>query len=76
MKSERWWACYSFGQHVVHVESEAEGLATNLRGFQLNHPVDYVPLAVFGSESEAREFLRGVQSLRNQREPSGGERWN
>ena len=73
---ERWWACYSFRQHAVHLETEAEGLATNLRAFQLNRPVDFVPLAVFDSHEAARAFLREVQGIRNQREQPGGSTWN
>ena len=72
----RWWACYSFRQHAVHVESEAEGLETNLRAFRLNRPVDFVPLAVFDDREAASEFLRSVQALRNQRQQAGGGTWN
>ena len=73
---ERWWACYSFRQHAVHLEAEADGLATNLRAFQLNRPVDFVPLAIFEDREAAQSFLRSVQSMRNQREQPGGGRWN
>ena len=73
---ERWWACYSFRQNSVNLETEAEALATNLRAFQLNSPVEFVPLAVFTDEGSARDFLRAVQAMRNQREQPGGGQWN
>jgi hypothetical protein len=75
-RSERWWACYSFRQHAVHLETEAEGLATNLRAFQLNRPVDFVPLSVFDTHEAARAFLRTMQEIRNQRGEPGGGKWN
>ena len=75
-KRERWWACYSFRQHAVHLETEADGLANNLRAFQLNRPVDFVPLAVFEDREAAQSFLRSVQSLRSQGGQPGGEQWN
>ena len=75
-RPERWWVCYSFRQHAVHLEKEAEGLATNLRAFQLNRPVDYVPLAVFDDREAARVFVRAVQGIRNQHEQPGGGKWN
>ena len=72
----RWWACYSFRQQAVHVESEAESLATNLRAFKNDRAVDFVPLAAFSTEVEAREFLRGIQAMRDQRQKTGGGAWN
>jgi hypothetical protein len=51
-------------------------LAINLRAFQLNQPVDFVPLAVFDDREAAQSFIRSVQAMRNQREQSGGGQWN
>ena len=74
----RWWASYSFEQRAVHLEEEHEALAKNLRSFQLNRAVSFVPLAVFDTEKEARSFLSAVQSIRNGREDNGegGAPWN
>ena len=75
-RHERWWACYSFRQHAVHVETEAEGLANNLHAFQSSRPVDFVPLAVFDDQKAAHEFLRKVEAMRNRREQPGGVQWS
>ncbi len=67
MSAERCWLCWSFDQACPHIESEAEGLRTNLRAFVANRPVSYVPIAVFADHEAARAFadtLRGEFSKR------------
>ena len=56
MRAERHWLCWSFQQAMPHIESEAEGVRKNLRAFQANRPVDFVPIAVFHSHDEAMAF--------------------
>jgi len=75
-RGNRWWACYSFKQQAVHVECEGDALAKNLRAFEDDIFVDFVPLAVFTDEDVARVFLSGVQAIRNQRQQPGGGKWN
>ncbi|MBI1177846.1 hypothetical protein GC207_10465 [bacterium] len=70
---ERWWASWSPLQHCVHLEREHEALETNLRAFALNRVVEYVPLAIFDSEEEARAFLSAVQEIRDRRSREGDQ---
>ncbi|TXH17576.1 MAG: hypothetical protein E6R03_03630 [Hyphomicrobiaceae bacterium] len=65
----RWWLCWSFRQACPHIETEAEGLRTNLEAFADNRAVDYVPIGVFQSLEEAgatADRLRAVMQERNE----------
>lgn len=77
---ERWWLCWSSRQACLHIESEAEGLQTNIRAFQENRPVDYVPIAVFDNMEAASNFagrLRGMMCQRHDQRVRVEEgRWN
>jgi hypothetical protein len=59
----RVWLCWSFSQCAPHIESEADGLRSNIRAFLENRAVDYVPIAVFDSDEEAHNFLKAKRSL-------------
>jgi hypothetical protein len=62
MSAERVWLCWSFDQACPHIESETEGLRTNLRAFVANRPVSYIPIAVFQSDEEARAFAEELRA--------------
>ncbi len=62
MSGERFWLCWSFDQACPHIESEVEGLRSNLQAFVLNRPVSYIPIAVFQSDAEARAFAEELRA--------------
>lgn len=68
---DRSWACWSPQQQCVHLERERDALEINLRAFALNRVVEYVPLAIFDSQDEARKFLSQIQAIRDRRNEEG-----
>lgn len=71
--ADRWWACWSPQQRCFHLETEREALEINGRAFALNHIVEYVPIAIFDDEQQARDLLTQLQAIRNIRN-NGGSR--
>jgi hypothetical protein len=64
----RIWLCWSPRQNCFHIESEEDGVRTNLRAFKRNAGVDYVPIAVFASRQQANKAARELWSLLTERE--------
>jgi hypothetical protein len=75
MISGGYWVSWSARQQAVHVESVAEGQRNNLEAFAEGRATDYVPLAIFSSLTEAREFAETIKKIRDNYQ-GGGSRWN
>lgn len=69
----RWWACCSFRQFAVDLRTESAATHANFCAFQENREVNFVPLGVFRSEVEARNFLSRIQELRDSLSKMGGK---
>ena len=63
MSSQRFWVLVSRNQQATHCEPVAEGLANNREAFALGRLQDYVPLAEFSSEEDARAFQERIAPL-------------
>ena len=63
MNATRYWVLVSRNQQATHVEPVAEGLASNRQAFVLGRLQDYVPLAEFSDEEEARAFQHQIAPL-------------
>ena len=80
MSARRVWLCWSPSQQAFHIETEADGLKINLRAFVENRPVDFIPIAIFGSRKSANKFTEQIKPIRNGRlrgaVKAGGAKWN
>jgi hypothetical protein len=63
----RVWLCWSFSQGAFHIEPESSGLEANIRAFERNSPVDYVPLAIFPSRESAKAAAASLRALADER---------
>ena len=59
----RVWLCWSFSQCAPHIESEADGLRTNLQAFLENRSVDFVPIGIFDNDEQAQEFFEAKRAF-------------
>jgi hypothetical protein len=63
MRAQRFWVLVSRNQQSTHCEPVGEGLLLNLKAFARGRLQDYVPIAEFGNEAEARAFQEVIAPL-------------
>lgn len=78
MSSRRYWLCWSSRQGCFHIESESEGLRINRAAFNRNTRIDYIPIAVFDSESAASHLAATlIDRLKDRQvQPKQEAKWN
>ncbi len=72
MNATRYWVLVSRNQQATHCEPVAEGLANNRQAFVLGRLQDFVPLAEFSSEAEAKAFQESIAPFVGQVHPRDG----
>lgn len=73
MKLQTRYVClWSPRQRCVHLETEEEMCGINMGAMLRGVQVDYVVLAIFRSEPDARAFLNVIQKIRNDQDRGRG----
>lgn len=59
---DRHWVCWSHSQQCFHIETEAEGITTNVLAFFQNRPMDYVVVGDFVDRQQAYSHIQLLES--------------
>ena len=64
INQDRHWVCWSHSQQCFHIETETEGIKTNLSAFFENRPMDYIVVGVFADRQKAYGHIQALEASR------------